>query len=90
MASFMQFCESTKAHKEKSISDATEAIEQLNADIDKALSDAETLGAEIKELDGKLDGMAADMAGATSVRNEEKAAYKATHPERGESRLQGD
>merc|ERR1719428_1807151 len=70
MASFMQFCESTRAHKEKSISDAAEAIEQLNA---------ETLGAEIKDLDAKLDGMAADMAGATSVRNEENAAYKATH-----------
>jgi len=79
MASFMQFCESTKAHKEKSISDAAAAIEQLNADIEKALSDAETLGSEIKELDAKLDGMAADMASATSVRNEENAAYKATH-----------
>merc|ERR1719387_86740 len=75
MASFMQFCESTKAHKEKSISDAAAAIEQLNADIEKALSDAETLGSEIKEL----DAMAADMASATSVRNEENAAYKATH-----------
>jgi len=70
-----QFCDDTATEKKRAISEAEEQMGMLSADIQKYESDAEQLGNEIAELDRELGVIEGDVAAATNVREDEKAAY---------------
>lgn len=74
-AKFHEWCDGVKAEKTKSIAQAAAQIEQLKADIQKALSDAEVLGQEIEELEAKIAKAEDELEGATGVREKEHADY---------------
>merc|ERR1719456_1727302 len=76
---YKTFCDNTAKAKEAAIADANDMIEQLQADIQKAESDAAELSKQIAVLDGQINGWEADKAKAEDVRAKENADYKATH-----------
>jgi uncharacterized coiled-coil DUF342 family protein len=84
-AKFKTWCEDVISDKTKSIEDAAAAIEQLNADILKAESDAKVLGEEIDALTADVATHEADLANATAIREKEKADYEAAHADYSES-----
>merc|ERR1719160_2239546 len=60
-------------------------MEQYEADIAAAESDVIKLGDEILALNAEIDSKAAEMASSTEEREKEKALYKKTHKDYGES-----
>jgi len=82
---FKTWCEDTISDKEKSIADGKSAIEQLNADIMKAESDAKILGEEVVGHNGEVDGWKKDGDNATAIREKEQADYDAAHADYSES-----
>merc|ERR1719160_1961788 len=64
-AKFHEWCDQVRDEKTKSIAEATAAIAELAAAIDKAESDAEVLAEEISELEKQV---AADTAEANSAK----------------------
>merc|ERR1719156_464609 len=84
-AAYKQFCDDTAAEKKKSIAEAQEAIEILNADIQKYTADAEQLAKEIAEHEADIATWTGDVKAATKVREIEKADYDATHKDYTES-----
>jgi len=78
---FQAFCQDTAAEKDKAISDATESIAQLAADIQKYDSDSTVLAEEIQKLDGSIATAEDQLAAATEVRDKEKADFDAVHGE---------
>merc|ERR1719217_1621818 len=75
-AKFKAFCEDVISDTTKSIEEATAKIEQLNADILKAESDAKMLGDEIGALEAQVATDENDLANATAIREKEKADYE--------------
>lgn len=84
-SAYTQFCDDTAAAKSKSIKDANAAIEQLQADIQKAESDAAVLGKEIAGLEAEIGQWEADKAALTKQRNTERQDYQTTHADYSES-----
>jgi len=84
-AKFKTWCEDVISDKTKDIEAAAKAIEQLNADILKAESDAKVLGEEIDALTASVAGWENDLAEATAIREKEKAEYDAVHLDYSES-----
>jgi len=84
-AAYKQFCDDTAAEKKKSIAEAQEAIEILNADIQKYTADAEQLAKEIAEHEADIATWTGDVKAATKVREIEKVDYEATHKDYSES-----
>jgi len=84
-AAYKQFCDDTSVEKTRSIKEATETIEMLKADIQKATADAAMLSKEIAGLDQDISIWAGDMKAATKVREIEKTDYDATHKDYSES-----
>jgi len=82
---FKSFCEDVISDTTKSIADAAAKIEQLNADILKAESDAKILGEEVDVLTAEVAVDEKDLANATAIRKKEKADYDATHTDYSES-----
>jgi len=82
---FHQWCDSTRAEKEKSIQQLSEEILQFSADSDKAEADAETLSEEITDLQKEIASSKAELDSATAVRKQEAADYKAAHTDVSES-----
>merc|ERR1740130_1184693 len=82
---FQQWCESTKAEKERDIKTASDQIGELEADITKSEADASKLGEEIKGLNADIDLWTGESSKATSVRKAENAEYQATHLDYSES-----
>merc|ERR1719161_2005396 len=76
-AKFKTWCEDVISDTTKSIEDAAAAIEQLNADILKAESDAKLLGEEIDALTADVASYETELANATEIRKKEKADYDA-------------
>merc|ERR1719456_191257 len=74
-SAYTQFCDDTTAAKSQSIKDANAAIEQLQADIQKAESDASVLGKEIAGLEAEIGQWEADKAALTQQRNTEHQDY---------------
>merc|ERR1719498_1988947 len=66
-------------------SEAEELMEQFEADIAAAESDVIKLTDEIAALNAELDSKKAEMASNTEDREKEKALYKKTHKDYGES-----
>eukprot|EP00435_Cladocopium_sp_Y103_P039729 s200_g10.t1 len=84
-AEFSQFCELTLAEKARSIGDATDKIETLEAEIAQAGSEAERLGAEAAQHAADAKAAAEEKAEATEVRSKERADYQTTHQDYTES-----
>jgi len=84
-AAYKQFCEDTSAEKTRDIAGYDEQIAILKADIEKATTDAATLGKEIAALDDDIKTWNGDVAAATKVREMEKATFDLTHKDYSES-----
>jgi len=84
-AAYKQFCDDTSVEKKRAISEATEAIEVLKADIGKYTSDAAQLTKEIAGHDEDVSVWTGDKKAATKVREIEKADYDALHKDYSES-----
>merc|ERR1719160_2292851 len=67
-STYKAFCDSTTADKQKSIKDANEKIEVLNADIQKFEAEAAQLGTEIGVLDVDISTWEGDFKAASKVR----------------------
>eukprot|EP00746_Dinoflagellata_sp_MGD_P072434 gnl/MRDRNA2_/MRDRNA2_29399_c0_seq1.p1 gnl/MRDRNA2_/MRDRNA2_29399_c0~~gnl/MRDRNA2_/MRDRNA2_29399_c0_seq1.p1 ORF type:complete len:664 (+),score=247.74 gnl/MRDRNA2_/MRDRNA2_29399_c0_seq1:72-2063(+) len=84
-AKFKTWCEDVISDKTKSIAEAADKIEQLNADILKAESDAKVLGEEIAAHTADVASWEGEAENATAIRNKEKADYDAAHADYSES-----
>merc|ERR1719463_959981 len=84
-AKFKTWCEDVISDKTKDIAEAAAAIEQLNADILKAESDAKVLGEEIAAISADVASYEKELADATAIREKEKADYEAAHTDYSES-----
>merc|ERR1719486_995422 len=84
-AAYKQFCEDTSAEKKSNIEDAEGQIETLQADIQKAESDAAMLAKEIAELDDEIAKAQHDKAEAIRIREEEKGDFGKKHKDLSET-----
>jgi len=84
-AEFKQWCDSVRAQKSNSIDEAGAQIMQLEADIQKAESDADGLASEIAELQAAIAQADKEAAEATAMRKKERADYATTHQDFSES-----
>jgi chromosome segregation ATPase len=82
---FKMWCDNTATSRQKSIKEANELIEQLQADIAAAESDVATLTDEIAALDAQIGEHKKEMQAATEIRESEKADYHKTHTDYSES-----
>jgi hypothetical protein len=78
-AAFKQFCDDTVVLKQRSLKQANQAIEMLQADIQKAISDSSQIAARIEELDGLIAEFNGDKKAAIELREKEHAEYRKTH-----------
>mmetsp|Transcript_40990 Transcript_40990/g.92372 ORF Transcript_40990/g.92372 Transcript_40990/m.92372 type:complete len:693 (+) Transcript_40990:72-2150(+) len=84
-AKFHEWCDNVRATKTKSISQGAAQIEQLDADIMKAKSDAEVLSGEVADLEASISKDAEEAKAATAQRNKEHSNYAAEHLDISES-----
>mmetsp|Transcript_33587 Transcript_33587/g.96148 ORF Transcript_33587/g.96148 Transcript_33587/m.96148 type:complete len:673 (+) Transcript_33587:86-2104(+) len=84
-AKFHEWCDGVQAEKTKSIQEASDQIDALNAKIEKAEADAETLGQEIAELDASIAQAQGEAKSATALREKEHATFEAEHQDLSES-----
>jgi len=84
-AAYKQFCDDTSVEKKRAIVEANEAIDVLNADIEKYTADAARLTKEIAGHDEDVSVWTGDSKAATKVRGIEKADYDKTHQDYSES-----
>jgi len=84
-AAFKQFCDDTSGEKKRSITENSQKIEILNADIAKSVADSHRLAKEITEHDADISIWQGDTKAATKVRQIEKADYDAMHADYSES-----
>jgi len=83
--SFKGWCDHTTESRQKSIKEANELMEQLEADIASAESDVVTLTDEIQDVDNQISQWKSEMQAATEIRDKEKGDYQATHTDLSES-----
>merc|ERR1719146_242671 len=84
-AAYKQFCDDTTVEKQRSIKEANEMIEMLQADIQKYEADAARLAKEIAQHDEDISTWEGDFKAATKVREIENTDYLATHKDYTES-----
>jgi len=84
-SAYKQFCDDTATSKQNAIKEANAMIETLQADIQKAESDAAVLTQQIAELDADIAAWNADKKAATEVRTSDKDDYRLTHKDYTES-----
>merc|ERR1719399_445864 len=84
-AEYKQFCTDTSAEKQKSIKEANEQMEMLQADIQKYEATAARLAKEIAQHDEDISTWEGDFKAATKVREIENEDYIATHKDYTES-----
>lgn len=77
-AAFAQFCESTSAEKQRSIDDAKDLIEGLEAKIGKNGADAEKLSREITGHIADAAASTTEKQNATKVRTSDRETFVAT------------
>ena len=75
---FDQFCEMTLADKGRSISDAADKIETLEADIQQAISETERLTNEIAAHESDIQSATTEKTEATELREKERGEFQAT------------
>jgi len=84
-AAYKQFCDDTTVEKQRSIKEANEMIEILQADIQKYEADAAQLAKEIAKHDEDISTWEGDFKAASKVREIEHTDYVATHKDYTES-----
>jgi len=84
-AKYTEWCQNTIAETTKALDEEAAQILQLQADIEKATTDAEGLAEEVKELEAETAELEGEVESATAVRKTEKGDYKATHEDFSES-----
>merc|ERR1719305_1564380 len=84
-AAYKQFCDDTAVEKTRSIAEASDRIEQLQADIEKYDNEAAKLGNEIAKHDDDIATWQGDVKASTSVREIEHNDYLDTHKDYSES-----
>jgi len=84
-AAYKQFCDDTTEEKKASIAAAADAIEQLQADIQKSEADASVLAREIAKLDADIGGWSGDKKNAKEMRDNEHKDFTVTHKDYSES-----
>eukprot|EP00928_Gymnodinium_smaydae_P099831 TRINITY_DN963_c0_g1_i2.p1 TRINITY_DN963_c0_g1~~TRINITY_DN963_c0_g1_i2.p1 ORF type:complete len:707 (-),score=219.16 TRINITY_DN963_c0_g1_i2:71-2131(-) len=84
-AAYKQFCDDTSVEKTRAIKEGEQAIEMLQADIQKHTADAAQLGKEIAQHEADIATWDGDRKAASKVREIEKADYDATHKDYTES-----
>merc|ERR1719389_1465453 len=84
-AAYKQFCDDTTVEKQRSIKEANEMIEVLQADIQKYEEDAASLAKEIAGHDDDISTWEGDFKASSKVRSIEKADYISTHKDYSES-----
>merc|ERR1719316_968466 len=78
-AKFKVYCDTTRKDTQKAIETGADNIVQQTAAIGKALSDAEALAEDIKDVQADTAKMENQLAEATSVQKKEGADYEAMH-----------
>merc|ERR1719484_187428 len=81
MEEYTKYCDSESNEKEDAITSHKRTIGDLEAEIADASARISELGTEVEELAGKISGTESDLAGATKLRDEEKAAFSASESE---------
>jgi len=76
---FTAFCQDTATEKLGAISDATESIAQLAADIQTYDSNAKVCAEDVSKLDASIAEAEQNLADAQAVRDKEKKDYDALH-----------
>ena len=82
---FKQFCDMTLREKEAAIDEAADKIETLEADIEKAASEAERLGKEMSEHQADIEAATAEKEKATAVREKGRTDFQLTLKDYSES-----
>jgi hypothetical protein len=77
-AAYKQFCEGTAAEKQRNIEDGNSEIEELQAGIQKAESDASVLAEDIAGLDQDLAGWADGMKNLEANRKRDRGDFEVT------------
>merc|ERR1719324_1508794 len=81
MEEYTKWCDSESNEKEDAITSHKRTIGDLESEIADATARISELGTEVEELAGKISGAESDLAGATKLRDEEKAAFSASESE---------
>merc|ERR1719428_1528668 len=84
-AAYKQFCDDTTVEKQRSIKEANEMIDILQADIQKYEEDAALLAKEIAKHDEDIACWEGDAKASSKVREIEHSDYVATHKDYSES-----
>merc|ERR1719238_1408818 len=82
---YQQFCKTTLLEKGKSIEEATEKMEVLEADIEKARLEIRRLGKEIAEHSVDIEKDTTESDQATTLRKKEKKDFLVTQKDFSES-----
>merc|ERR1719420_2686048 len=81
MEEYTKWCDAEENTKTDAITSATRTIKDLSATIEEANGKISTLSSEVDELAGKISTSEADLASATSIREEERKVFEANEKE---------
>merc|ERR1719484_50056 len=81
MEEYTKYCDSESNEKEDAITSHKRTIGDLESEIADATARISELGTEVEELAGKISGAESELAEATKLRDEEKAAFAASESE---------
>merc|ERR1719456_235707 len=81
MEEFTKWCDTESNEKEDAITSAQRTMNDLSASIEDASGSISSLNAETDALAAKISAADADLASATKIRDEERAAFEATEAE---------
>jgi chromosome segregation ATPase len=81
MADYSKWCDTEANEKEDAISSNKRTIGDLEAEIADATARIGELSTEVEDLAGKISGAESDLANATSIRDDEHAAFAASESE---------
>merc|ERR1719456_604941 len=81
MEEFTKWCDEESNEKEDAITSAQRTINDLSATIEDSTGSISELNSETDSLAAKISTADADLASATKIRNEERAAFEASEKE---------
>merc|ERR1719155_271408 len=85
MEEFTKWCDEESNSKEDAITSAQRTMNDLSATIEDATGSISSLNAETDELAAKISTTDADLAAATKIRDDERAAFEASEKELSET-----
>merc|ERR1719502_1933059 len=85
MEEFTKWCDEESNEKEDAITSAQRTINDLSATIEDSTGSISELNAETDTLAAKISTADADLASATKIRNDERAAFEASEKELSET-----